>query len=267
MRAGDCLRPAKRQIAASFSRAAASYDGVAALQRRVGQALLARLPQGLVVSRWLDLGCGTGHFSRQLALRFPEARGLALDLAEGMLCHARPLGGARDFVAGDAEQLPLAGGCMELVFSSLVLQWCDDFARVLAEARRVLAPGGVLAFSSLADGTLQELRASWQRVDQQVHVNRFRRLADYQQLCQASGMQLLLLENQAEVLHFRDLRQLTDELQNLGAVNLNPGRPAGLGGRARLQGLTAAYERWRQPEGLPATYQVVYGLLQRAGEP
>lgn len=257
-------RPDKRQVAASFSRAAASYDGVAGLQRAVGGELLARLPADLAPRRWLDLGCGTGYFSRALAERFPATSGLAVDIAEGMLGHARPLGGARHFVAGDAEALPLRGASCELVFSSLALQWCADFAVVLAEARRVLAPGGVLAFSSLCVGTLQELRDSWQAVDGFTHVNRFRRFDDYQALCVASGLEVLELSRQTRVLHYPDLRQLTRELKALGAHNLNPGRPGGLTGRARIQALVAAYERVRGAAGLPATYQVVYGVLRRA---
>ncbi|MEN0108981.1 MAG: malonyl-[acyl-carrier protein] O-methyltransferase BioC, partial [Pseudomonas sp.] len=50
------LLPDKRQVAASFSRAAASYDSVAELQRDVGQQLLARLPAGLTSADWLDIG-------------------------------------------------------------------------------------------------------------------------------------------------------------------------------------------------------------------
>lgn len=255
--------PDKRRVAASFSRAADSYDSVAALQRSVGIDLLARLPVQLAPQRWLDLGCGTGHFSRVLAARYPQAEGVALDLAEGMLRHARPLGGARRFVAGDAESLPLRGGSVELIFSSLAVQWCADFAAVLSEARRALQPGGVLAFSSLCVGTLQELRDSWQAVDGFVHVNRFRRFSEYQQLCADSGLQVLGLERKAQSLHFSDLRQLTHELKALGAHNLNPGRPDGLTGRARIRALVEAYERFRQPQGLPATYQVVYGVLQK----
>ena len=65
------------------------------------------------------------------------------------------------------------------------------------------------------------------------------------------------------MLHFADLRQLTHELKALGAHNLNPGRPGGLTGRARIRALVSAYERYRQAAGLPATYQVVYGLLRK----
>ncbi|WP_233787601.1 malonyl-ACP O-methyltransferase BioC [Pseudomonas yangonensis] len=258
-----CALPDKRQVAASFSRAAASYDAVAELQRSVGAQLLARLPAELQPRRWLDLGCGTGHFTRALAERYAQGEGLALDIAEGMLRHARPQGGAAYFVAGDAEALPLQDASVDLLFSSLALQWCGDFPRVLREAQRVLLPGGVLAFSSLCLGTLQELRDSWLAVDGFVHVNRFRRFEDYQQMCAASGLQSLTLQRQAEVLHFPDLRSLTGSLRDLGAHNLNPGRPGGLTGRSRIRALIEAYERFRQPQGLPATYQVVYGVLQK----
>ncbi|MNM54233.1 Malonyl-[acyl-carrier protein] O-methyltransferase [compost metagenome] len=251
-------------MAASFSRAAASYDSVAALQRAVGMSLLAQLPDDLAPTRWLDLGSGTGHFSRVLAERLPAASGVAVDIAEGMLRHARSeQGGARFHVAGDAERLPLRDNSVDLVFTSLAVQWCGQFASVLDEVRRVLRPGGVLAFSSLCVGTLTELRDSWQAVDGMVHVNRFRRFEDYQRLCAGSGLEQLGLQQRAHVLHYPDVRSLTHELKALGAHNLNPGRPAGLTGRARMQGLLQAYEAFRQPEGLPATYQVVYGVLRK----
>jgi malonyl-CoA O-methyltransferase len=255
--------PDKRQVAASFSRAADSYDSVAALQRNVGQQLLARLPAAITPARWLDLGCGTGYFSRALGERFPTSQGLALDIAEGMLRHAQPLGGAQQFIAGDAERLPLRDEACDLLFSSLALQWCADFSAVLSEAERVLKPGGVLAFSSLCVGTLQELRDSWQTVDGYVHVNRFRRFEDYQRLCADSDLALLSLQTIAQTLYYPDLRSLTHELKALGAHNLNPGRPGGLTGRARMLALLDAYEQFRQPPGLPATYQVVYGVLRK----
>lgn len=255
--------PDKRRVAASFSRAAASYDSVAELQRAVGQQLLERLPTGWAPARWLDMGCGTGHFSRALGARFPDGQGLALDIAEGMLEHARPLGGAEHFIAGDAERLPLRADSCELIFSSLAVQWCADFAAVLSEARRVLKPGGVLAFASLCVGTLHELRESWAQVDGQVHVNRFREFERYRQLCDASGLRVRGLERVPHVLHYPDVRSLTHELKALGAHNLNPGRPGGLTGRARIAGLIAAYEGFRQAKGLPATYQVVHAVLEK----
>lgn len=255
--------PDKRLVAASFSRAAASYDSVAQLQRAVGHELLNRLPEAISPHRWLDLGCGTGYFSRVLGGFFPVGQGVALDIAEGMLEHARPLGGAEHFIAGDAERLPLKADSFELLFSSLAVQWCANFDAVLSEALRVLQPGGVLAFASLCVGTLNELRESWRAVDGLVHVNRFRTFEAYQHLCAASGLRVVSLERQAHVLHFPDVRSLTHELKALGAHNLNPGRPGGLTGRARISALVQAYEQLRQVQGLPATYQVVYAVLEK----
>jgi malonyl-CoA O-methyltransferase len=255
--------PDKRQVAASFSRAAGSYDSVAELQRAVGGHLMACLPEDLTPMRWLDLGCGTGHFSRALAGTFADSEGIAVDIAEGMLRHARPLGGASHFVAGDAERLPIKAASVDLIFSSLAVQWCPDFAAVLAEAWRVLRPGGVFAFASLCVGTLHELRESWRAVDGMVHVNRFRELEEYRRLCIASGLQIARLEVRPHVLHYPDVRSLTHELKALGAHNLNPGRPSGLTGRERILRLVEAYEGFRDDAGLPATYQAVYAVLEK----
>jgi malonyl-CoA O-methyltransferase len=255
--------PDKRQVAASFSKAAASYDSVAELQRAVGSELISRLPADFRPRRWLDLGSGTGHFSRVLAQNLPHSEGIALDIAEGMLNHARGLGGAQHYVAGDAENLPLADSSVDLMFSSLAVQWCSDFASVLSEARRVLKPGGVFGFASLCVGTLYELRDSWQAVDGMVHVNRFREFETYQQLCADSGLQVRSLQVLPHVLHYPDVRSLTHELKALGAHNINTGRTGGLTGRARIQALIQAYEAFRQEKGLPATYQVVYAVLEK----
>lgn len=255
--------PDKRQVAASFSRAASTYDAVAELQRAVGSRLLELLPAQAAPQRWIDLGSGTGYFTRALAARYPQAQGLAVDIAEGMLRHAREQGGALHFIGGDAERLPLRDSACDLLFSSLAVQWCADLPAVLGEACRVLRPGGVAAFSSLCIGTLGELRQSWEAVDGFVHVNRFRAFEQYQQHCAGSGLEVLELRTEDRVLHFPDLRSLTHELKALGAHNLNPGRPDGLTGRERVRALIAAYERFRQPEGLPATYRVVYAVLRK----
>src|SRR5690554_3663028 len=80
----------KRLIAESFSRAAVTYDQAAALQRTVGSNLLERVPADSAPVDIIDLGCGTGYFSRALAARFQQPV-IGLDLAEGMLRHARQL--------------------------------------------------------------------------------------------------------------------------------------------------------------------------------
>src|SRR6185437_15195520 len=97
----------------------------------------------------LDLGCGTGRVTRELKRRYPRSQVLALDLAPGMLREARRHQGLlRRFarVCGDALALPLKAASVDLVFSNLMLQWCEPLAAALGEVQRVLAPEGFFAF-------------------------------------------------------------------------------------------------------------------------
>lgn len=251
----------KRLIAQSFSRAATTYDQAAALQRSVGNNLLARLPANLAPVDIVDLGCGTGYFSRALSARFGSAV-LGLDLAEGMLRHARQLGPERvSWVAADAEALPLRSHSQDLIFSSLALQWCPQLGLALADAWRALRPGGCLAFNTLLDGSLSELSQAWQAVDEFVHVNRFMQQSELESVLCATRFSGWRCEVEQHVLYYPQLRELTRELKALGANNINPGRPGGLTAPARLRSLTAAYDQFRTERGLPASWQVAQVLM------
>ena len=56
--------------------------------------------------------------------------------------------------------------------------------------------------------------------------------------------------------------ELLAELKTLGAHNMNRGRPAGLTSRKTLQGMLQAYESWRVDGLLPATYDVIFGMVE-----
>jgi len=101
----------KRRIAASFERAATTYEQHDFLQREVASRALERLDyMTLAPQLALDVGSGTGRCARALAARYSRARIVQCDLAPGMLATARALGrrwlSRQRFVAADIEQLP-----------------------------------------------------------------------------------------------------------------------------------------------------------------
>ncbi|WP_245573417.1 malonyl-ACP O-methyltransferase BioC [Marinimicrobium agarilyticum] len=252
----------KRRVANSFSRAAGSYDSVARLQRSVGETLLNQLG-GLAperVERMLDLGCGTGYFAERLAHRLPNAQLIGLDIAEGMLSFARQERSVPAvWLCADAEELPLADSSVDLVFSSLSVQWCEHLPSLFGELWRVLRPGGQLVFSTLGPRTLWELKSAWQAVDGYVHVNRFSAETSVTGALEGAGFSGVVRESEERVLRYDSLTELTRELKALGAHNVNRGQPEGLTGRQKMTALKAAYEAFRGEDGrLPASYEVFY---------
>lgn len=255
----------KGRIARSFGRAADSYDSVADLQRHAIQRLIELLPAELTPCRILDGGAGTGLGALALYERYPQAQLTLLDLAPAMVRHARSrpaLQGAQHLCA-DLEAVPLASGSVDLFFSSLAVQWLPRLDLFLDEAWRLLPPGGWLLFSTLGPATLHELRSAWASVDARVHVNRFLPVSEIEAALGRQPWRQRRLIAAPLVRHYPTLRALTHELKALGAHNLNPDQPTGLTGRQRIERLSAHYETLRTEAGLPASWQLLLGVLQR----
>jgi malonyl-CoA O-methyltransferase len=255
----------RRAVMQAFDRASASYDAAAALQERVRNELLVRIaelkqtPQTI-----LDLGAGTGHASRALKRAHPRALVVAADIAPGMLARARAQSRwLRRFerVRADAYSLPFRDASFDLVYSSLMLQWCDDLDTAFGEIARVLKPGGMLLFSTFGPGTLVELREAWAAAgDAGNHVNHFFDPHALGSALMHAGLSEPVLDVDRIVMHYPDARALMHELKAIGAHNVTQGRPRGLTGRKRLTAMTQAYETLRVESGLPATYEVIHAI-------
>jgi SAM-dependent methyltransferase len=90
----------------------------------------------------LEVGCGTGHFTRWLATRSLKAVGL--DRSPGMLAEMRMRGPDIPAVLGDAHCLPFADGAFDLVLYVTALEFLEVPTRSLAEAARVARQGVIL---------------------------------------------------------------------------------------------------------------------------
>jgi malonyl-CoA O-methyltransferase len=253
----------RARLRASFERASVGYEAAASLQARVAAELLERLELfRFAPDVVLDLGSGTGRVTRELKRRYPRACVIALDLAPGMLREARrhqwPW---RRFerVCGDALRLPLQAGSVDLIFSNLMLQWCEPLPAALAEVRRVLKAGGFFAFSTFGPDTLHELRSAWAQADGYNHVNRFSDMHEVGDALLRTGLTEPVLDVDRFEVDYPDVLTLMRDLKAIGARNVTAGRSRTLAGRSRLARVQDAYEGFRRAARLPATYEVIYG--------
>lgn len=152
----------EQEVSDRFGAVARSYDRHAAVQQEVARRLLERL-DGLSFQpkRVLDLGCGTGEQARAIVARFSDAEVIALDASRPMLdMAARRRGRWRrrfELVAGDAASIPLAEASIDLLFSSMTLEWTADWRETLTALRRILRPGGMVLMATIGPDTLREL--------------------------------------------------------------------------------------------------------------
>ena len=252
----------RRQLRRAFGRAAPNYAAVAALQREVEARLLEQLDdmQDRVPQRVLDLGSGPGRAAGAMKKRWPKAEVIALDAALPMLRevpkHTRFWRPVRR-VCADVSQLPFADQCTDVIFSSLCLQWLDDLPAVLSEFRRVLRPEGLLVFSTFGPDTLLELREAYQSAGEVPPLSPFAAIQQVGDALMAAGFKNPVLERDRFTLTYPDVRGLMHELRAIGAGDARSDRRRGLGGRARLQKVTAAYEPLRRDGVLPSTWEVI----------
>jgi len=143
--------PLQPRVALSTRASTIAFDDPQAYERmtgdwsrRVGERFLAWVaPQP--GQRWLDVGCGTGAFTRLIAERCAPVSIDALDPEPAQLEFARQRGdaaGAR-FHRGEAGEIPFPGNSFDISVMALVLAYLPDPARGVAEMVRVLSPGGV----------------------------------------------------------------------------------------------------------------------------
>ena len=130
----------------AFERAAAEYDAWfdahPVLFESEVQALLLAFPEAYgPTGRWAEIGVGTGRFASRLGIP------VGVEPAEAMAAFARSRG-IRVF-PGTAECLPLGNESADAVFFITTLCFVADIGRALAEARRILVPGGLLVVGFL----------------------------------------------------------------------------------------------------------------------
>ena len=210
-------------IARDFSNAAPHYDDHANMQRRVAarcSALVAQhlMPKCALHPTILDAGCGTGF----LAADIDGVTIIQLDIAEGMARvaaqHEQPV------LTADMQHLPIEEASIDIMHSSLAMQWVEDVATACAEAHRTLKKGGYFIFSTLEQGSLYELATSFAHSSGAPRTLPFRHHTTYLNTLEAAGFALLHTEQEMVIERHDTPREVMKSLKSIGA-NYKQGAP------------------------------------------
>jgi len=268
------------QVGRAFGNSAETYDAHAVLQREVADRLIGHLEfSNISPQRVLDIGCGTGYCTRLLRQRCKRAHLTAVDIAHSMVLAAQdkhprrmPWMARTSFTLADAISLPFADASFDLVCSSLAMQWVSDPQRMLSEMRRVLAPGGLMVFSTFGRRTLGELRQSLADFSHG-HAGLVLPFPDVTSLgdaLMALSLELPVTDTDLFTLTYPDPMALVRELKGLGASSSAiRNRPSGLYGRRLLRHLEENYVAQHGTEDgrIRATFEVLYAQAWYAEAP
>ena len=252
----------KYRIKKHFDGKAQSYESSAVLQREVCDQMLERFKLiKMQPEMILDVGAGTGWGVQGLMKHYSKAQVIALDLSQAMLQCSKKKGGwfrKPALICADAEAIPIANNSVDIIFSSLMLQWCDA-EKVFKEFQRILKPGGLLMFSSFGPDTLKELRHSWQQVDEKIHVNDFVDMHDLGDALLQQGFAEPVMDMDVMTLTYSDAKAVMLDLKNIGANTPIKNASHGLITPRKFQRVLDAYQTFEKDGLVPATYEVLYG--------
>jgi malonyl-CoA O-methyltransferase len=240
-----------------FARAAASYTDSSRLEGEVAARMLGRLDYfKLAPRRVLDAGSGPPQLL--LARRYPKAEAIAIDFSVEMLRARKKRLFERNSpkaVCADLARLPLADGSVDLAWSNMALHWLAEPLAALRELQRVLAPEGLLMFSTLGPDTLKELRAA----AGEARVHAFADMHDLGDMLVASGFSAPVMDMEILQIAYGDADALLSDLRHSGQTSARLDRPRGLAGRRFAAALRASLGA-----GPRATFEVVYGHAWKA---
>ena len=95
--------------------------------------------------RWIDIGCGTGQLSLQIANKCNPSQQIGIDTSEGFLTQAKKYVPSAEFRVGDAQNIDLPDDAVDYAVSGLLLNFIPDKAKALSEMARIVRPEGTVA--------------------------------------------------------------------------------------------------------------------------
>jgi malonyl-CoA O-methyltransferase len=265
----DCM-DVKQGIRRNFARRARSYDRYAEMQRLMAHGLVAAVRGSLPrARRILEVGCGTGYLTGLLRQANGEARLVALDLDAALVAAARRRlgpGAGVSWLVADGEA-PIRGE-YDLIIANATFQWFTRPGETLTAYYRNLAPGGVLAFSTLGPQTFQELAEALNQAARSLNLpattpipaQGFGDRKTWSHRLYRAGFPKARLAREMVTATFPSVKEFLKALQATGATNP---RPCPFSPRL-LHALIEAYQtNYGRDGAIPVSYEIIWAVAQK----
>jgi malonyl-CoA O-methyltransferase len=161
----------KKEIATRFSKYAKFYDSFSDIQREISLQLINEIkiePQDISCKEQeiykfsyyqdiLEIGCGTGFYTKLLKERFPASKIVSLDISEEMVKIARKNERKSLFFVADGENIGIKRR-FDLITGSSCFQWFFNLRESLLQYKSILKQNGEILFSIFGSDTFAELQ-------------------------------------------------------------------------------------------------------------
>ncbi|HEK9102442.1 TPA: malonyl-ACP O-methyltransferase BioC [Bacillus pseudomycoides] len=258
-----------------FNGAAVSYDQYASVQKKMAQQLLFIMKKhyhNMSSIRILELGCGTGYLTEQLAVSFPNAEIIAIDFAESMIAVAKTRNHVESvtFRCEDIEHLTLSES-FDVIISSATFQWLNDLQTTLKNLYRYLFEGGLLLFSTFGEQTFQELHTAFQSAKEEKNIQssssvgqRFLTREQLQDVCESITGDVHVSET-CYIEKFATVRGFLQSIRKVGATNSNV--ESYCQSPSIFRTMLRIYERDFTEEGkIVTTYHALFAYIEKEGK-
>lgn len=237
----------KLAIKKRFDAASSTYEGVSFIQKECAKILVQDVEETSINSI-LDLGTGTGSVAEELVKRFGNASYTLNDISEQMLNVAKAKFANNsnfNYQLGDFEGLSFDYN--DLVISNLAFQWAQDFESAI---RKFYENSGVLAFSTLIDGTFDE----WEKILKVGSLNNYPSLVGFIEFLSSLNPAGISYSTKKFSIRFPDAITFMKYLKSLGASQCDKYIPFG-NLREIIKHNTEEFE---------VTYHVFFCVLRRS---
>jgi malonyl-CoA O-methyltransferase len=205
----------KQKIKSCFNKAFSSYDQYSEVQQCAGKKLIKSIEQYKKnnMNTIIDLGCGTGIITEQLARKMEYQQFFALDISDKLLLKAKEK--LKNYnikiIETDLEDFYVPYILFDLVFSNMALQWSLNLSHTLLNINKNLNAHGMIAFSLPIENTFIELQPY------SYNKNKFYAEKEILQLLSKTGFKKITYFSEKSILTFDSLRHALRYIKYIGA--------------------------------------------------